>query len=706
MIRKLKQAVIKQGTGSHYLIQHTTGSGKSLSIGWLAHLLSSLYQSHTDSRRLFDSIIVVTDRRVLDKQIRNTIKQLEQVKGVVNAVEGTSQQLKAFIESGKSIIISTIQKFPVISDSMAHMTDRRFAIIIDEVHSSQSGETAKHLKKSLSQSVLEDLEEGEEEEDNEAFTDVDEKILNDIRARGQQAHISYFGFSGTPKNKTLELFGTKTENGTFQAFDLYSMQHSIAEGFTLNVLQNYTTYQRYFKINKTIKDDKELPESKVKSMLLKWVDVHPHSITEKTAIILEHFIHHTANKLAGKSRAMLVTRSRLHCVKYKLEFDRQMAAMNLPYRALVGFSGSVLDKDSHQDYTESSMNGFPEKQTEETLKDPDFRILIVNNKFQTGFDEPMLHTMYVDKKFGGLQCVQTLSRLNRSMTGKTDTFVLDFVNDHQEVQEAFQPYFEGTILEGETDPNRLYHIEQAIKQFNLFQDESVNHYVTTFYDEVTTQEQLQPLLDGVVESWSELDNEEQEAFRSHIQSFIRLYAYIAQIISFKDVDLEKLFIFLHGLNKKLPHKEADTLSDILSYVDLDSFKIEQQYTMDIELEEKEGVVEGIQDTTGGYTDEAPIDFLSEIIQALNDAFGSGFDQTDKLRISTLQKQLLDDKALIKVMQGDNSETNKQDMFNRTIERLLIDLVGEHLEFYNKMSESQTNRFLKDKLYQHLCTNYK
>ena len=696
VINKLKKDVIQNGTGNNYLIQHTTGSGKSLSIGWLSHLLSSLYQSPTDTNRIFDSVIVVTDRRVLDKQIRNTIKQLEQTKGVVNPVDETSQQLKEFLESGKSIIITTIQKFPVISDSISKMRNRKFGIVIDEVHSSQSGESSKHLKKSLSKSVLDEYQEGEGDED---LTEVDKLILDEISSRGRQPHISYFGFSGTPKNKTLELFGTKTDKGIIP-FDLYSMKQSISEGFTLDVLQNYTTYKRYFKLNKTLKEDKELPKSRVKSMLVKWVDLQPHSIREKTKIMLEHFTNHTSSKMSGKSRGMLVTRSRLHCVKYKLEFDKQMEEMNLPYRSLVGFSGKVFDEDTHQEYTESSMNGFAESKTEENLKNPHFRILIVNNKFQTGFDEPMLHTMYVDKKFGGLQCVQTLSRLNRTMSGKTDTFVLDFVNDPDDVQESFQPYFKGSILTEETDPNRLYQIEQEINEFNLFSEEIVNQYVETFYNDDIPLEELQGILDSVVENWRELDEEDRDRFKGHIQSYIRLYGYILQIISFKDIGLEKLYIFLRGLNKKLPKKDKDQLSDILSSIDLDYFKIEKKYTTTIELEDEDGEFEGIDIGGGILGDEEETDFLSEIIKVLNDSFDGDFSEEDKVRIEKIRAQIQEDETLRTVMEGDNSDSNKRDVFNRTFESLLVGLVGENLDFYNKLKEPQKNRFMKDRLFDH------
>jgi len=386
-------------------------------------------------------------------------------------------------------------------------------------------------------------------------------------------------------------------------------------------------------------------------------------------------------------------------VKYKLEFDKQMKEMGLPYGSLVGFSGTVFDEDSFKDYTESSMNGFPEVQTEENLKDPKFRILIVNNKFQIGFDEPMLHTMYVDKKMGGLQCVQTLSRLNRTMTGKTDTFVLDFVNDPDEVLESFQPYFKGSVLTEETDPNRLYQIEQEIKQYNLFQDETVNLYVETFFREDIPMEELQGILDTVVEEWSKQVEEDRENFRSHIQSFIRLYGYISQIISFQPIDLEKLYIFLRGLNRKLPRRPTDR-PDIFTSVDLEYFKIEKKYTTNIELEDKEGEFQGKSEDGGTYSDEEePVDFLSVIIKTLNESFDGDFSDEDRVRIEKIKEQIHENEELRMVMEGDNTDSNKRDMFNRTFENLLTGLVGENLDFYNKLKEPKKNRFMKDRMYE-------
>lgn len=702
VIQKMKKSVIEEGVGNNYLIQHTTGSGKSLSIGWLSHLLTSLYRTPTDTNRMFDSVIVVTDRRLLDRQIRNTVKQLEQTKGVVNPVDVNSQQLKEYLELGKSIIITTIQKFPFISDEISKLKSKKFGVIIDEVHSSQSGETSKHLKKSLSKSVLDEFQEGEDLDD---LTEVDKFILDEIISRGRQPHISYFGFSGTPKNKTLEIFGRKTEQGEFISFDIYSMKQSISEGFTLDVLQNYTTYERYFRLNKTVEEDLELPSSRVKKMLVKWVDIQPHTISEKTKIILEHFINHTSKTISGKGRGMVVTRSRLHCVKFKLEFDKQMKELELPYGCLVAFSGTVYDKDTHKEYSESSMNGFPERLTQENFKDPKYRFLIVCDKFQTGFDEPLLQTMYVDKRLQGLQCVQTLSRLNRTMAGKTNTFVLDFVNLPKIIQDSFQPYFQGTILSEETDPNKLYSIEQEIKKYNLFNNDTVNHFVEVFYDDRIPQEELQGMLDSVVEGWKQLKEEEREDFRHQIQSFIRLYGYISQIISFKDINLEKLYIFARFLNKKLPKRPKERLTDILSSVDLEYFRIEKKYITSIPLMDEEGKLQPISTEVGGTTSDELIDLLSHIIQVLNENFGSDLKDDDKLNLEKIQKRLVENEELRKVHLGDNTESNRIHVFNKIFDKILLGLVDDNLKFYKKISEPKRNRYVKERFYENYSKSF-
>lgn len=696
VVRKLKETVIKEGPGHKYLIQHTTGSGKSLSIGWLSHLLTSLYQNPEDPNRMFDSVIVVTDRKVLDKQITNTIKQLEQTKGVVNSVDVNSQQLKQYIEDGKHIIVTTIQKFPVISNTIGELTGRKFAVVIDEVHSSQSGRSANELRKSLSKSSLDEYQEGEDTED---LTDMDTLILKEMETHGKQPHISFFGFSGTPKNKTLEIFGRKNEVGQFIPFDVYSMKQSISEQFTLDVLDKYTTYKRYFRLNQETTDDSEVDTRRVKRMLVNWVDIHPHTITEKTQVILDHFRSKTVNKMEGKARGMVVTRSRLHCVKFKLEFDKQMKELGLPYQAIVGFSGKVIDGDTGQEYTESSMNDFPESETEQRLKYPENRILIVNNKFQTGFDEPMLHSMFVDKKLSGLQGVQTLSRLNRMTSGKTDTFVLDFVNDPDDIQKSFQPYYQGTILTEETDPNHLYTVQQEIDKHNLYHDEIVERFVKTFYDETIPDEKLQGILDSVVESWREIDRDDQEDFRGNVQSFIRLYGYIVQIVDFKDVDLEKLYIFLRHLVKKLPRRELDDIRDVTSSVDLEYFRIEKKHETKIELEEEDGELDPMGGDTIGLPPEEVKELLSDIIKVINDSFGTNLTEEDKIKLEKIQRRIQENEEFRKVYEGDNTETGKRHIFDRVFEEVKLSLVEEDLEFYNKISNSNTGRYLKDRLYQ-------
>ena len=696
VVQKLKKAVTKEGTGHKYLIQHATGSGKSLSIGWFAHLLTSLYQHSSDTHRMFDSVIVVTDRKVLDKQIQNTIKQLEQTKGIVNAVEN-SRQLKKFIEDGKHIIITTIQKFPMISDIIAEFTGRKFAVIIDEVHSSQSGRSTHHLRKSLSNTSLDSYHEDEGADD---LTDIDTLILKEMESHGQQPHISFFGFSGTPKGKTLEIFGRKDEDDKFKPFDVYSMKQSIAEGFTLDVLGDYTTYERYFRLNKKIDENPEIEDRRGKRMLVKWVDIHPHSIAEKTRIMLEHFTTHTANKIKGKARGMLVTRSRLHCVKYKLEFDKQMEEMDLSYRAIVGFSGKITDQDSGKEYTESSMNQFPEKETEQRLKYPENRILIANNKFQTGFDEPMLHTMYIDKKLSGLQGVQTLSRLNRTMSGKTDTFVLDFVNNPDDIQNSFQPYYQGTILTEDTSPNDIYTLEQEVNKHYLFDNKLVTNFIDTFYNDSTHGEKLQGILDSVIELWDKLNRDAQEDFRGQVQNFIRFYRHIVQIVDFKDIELEKMYIFLQYLVKKLPRRQLGDIRSIVSFIDLESFRLEKMHKTSIVLEEEGGALDPQRGRSADPPPEEDKEFLSDIIEVLNNAYGMKLTEDDTVKLENIQRGIHENEDLRNICKADNSESGKMLFFNELCNALILELANEDIHIHNKIKDNpEAYGYLKKRLYQ-------
>lgn len=699
VIRKIRTTLLEEGVGKNYLIQHTTGSGKSYSIGWLSHLLTSLYKDPNDTKRLFDTIIVITDRKVLDQQLQYTIKQLEQTSGVVNPVDVNSSQLKEYLEKGKDIIITTIQKFPRISETINELPNRSFGIIVDEVHSSQSGESSKHLKKSLSKGEENEIDEDDEED----YTDVDRKILDEIRSRGKKPNLSYFGFSGTPKNKTLEIFGRKNSEGKFVPFHIYSMKQSISEGFTLDVLQNYTTYSRWFKLNKEVEEDRELPKNKVMEELVKYVDGHSITIKQKVKIILENFVKNTSKMIQGKGRGMVVVRSRRHCVQFYQEMKKQMTEMGLPYSCLVGFSGSV--RMNGQEFTEDSLNKLPPKVSiPEGVKDPRYRILIVSNKFQTGYDEPLLSSMYVDKTMGGLQCVQTLSRLNRKTSGKTDTFVLDFVNEPKEIYKSFKDYYENTMLEEETNPNRLYTIQNDIEGTHLFTKYEVDEFSNIFYNSNIPQEQLQPILNRVVDRWKEIEDEDQrELFRSNIQSYIRLYGYITQIMTFTDLELEKLFVFVKYLNLKLPKRGRPDVKDILISVDLESFRIQQTFSGKINLEdgEKGGMLKGIDVGTSKGTEIQEMDLLSKIIGQINDVYGSEISEQDKLDLNKVKEKVYNDEGLQKVLNGDNSETNKRQKFNDVLDKTILTLFNDRFDFFKKIDDPKIKTFIGQMMYENL-----
>jgi type I restriction enzyme R subunit len=691
LIRKFRRQLKEDGVGKNYLVQHTTGSGKSYSIGWLSHTLTSLYRSKGDTKRLFDTIIVVTDRTVLDDQLRNTIRSLEKIDGVVNGVEHGSQELRKFLEQGKDIVITTIQKFPFISETIASLGNRTFGVIIDEVHSSQSGELSKELKKSLSKS----------NEDDDDF-DYEEMLRQEIQSRGKQSHISFFGFTGTPKEKTLELFGTKTQDGKFVPFHIYSMYQSIHEGFTLDVLQNYTTYKRYFKV-KQIKDgDIEVPTGKGKLELVRYVDSHEMTIRSKVQIMLDHWIDKGSKEIQGRSRGMIVTQSRKHCVWYFKEINRQLEERGLSYRCLVGFSGEV--SIDHEKFTESSCNSEigHDGDVPLGLKNPKYRLLVVANKFQTGFDEPLVQSMYVDKKLGGVQYVQTLSRLNRTTSGKTQTFVLDFVNEPEDIRESFQRFYQSTVLEGETDPNRLYDIQREIYNFHLYTNEDVNRFCEVFYDPRRDEGNLHPILDRVVDNFQRIEDEEiREDFRSKIQSYIRMYGYLSQIINFTDIELEKSFVFLKYLNKKLPKRQVDRF-DISDTIDLDSLRIQKIHEHIEGLVKEDSVLNPPEFVTTGVM-EPEYDFLSEIINQVNNTYGVNLTEEDRLDLSRLSKRLIEDPEVEKYMKGDNTEDNKQSFFKQQFEGMMIDYINERFDFYKKMDD---NPSMKNLIFQMMYKDYK
>ena len=688
VVRNILRRVKADGVGHNYLVQHSAGSGKSNSIAWLAHQLSSFYQKPSDTERLFDSIIVVTDRRVLDRQLQNTIKQFEQTEGVVKKIDKDSTQLREALQAGKAIIITTLQKFPVISESMTQLKGKRFAVLIDEAHSSQSGESAKHLKQTLSVN----LEQAETED--QTGDDLEDQIIKEIRARGRQSHISYFAFTATPKPKTLELFGHKDEDGKFVAHHIYSMRQAIEEDFILDVLKNYTTFQRYFKLVKKVPLDNEYEKKKAIRLLTSDVDLTPHAIETKTRIMLDHFLEKTVHTIQGRGRAMVVTRSRLHAVKFYQMFARVMAEKHLPYKPLVAFSGEVTDPESGAKYTENSLNHLPPKVAiEDAYKTPEYRILVVANKFQTGFDEPFLHTMYVDKKLDGVQAVQTLSRLNRTRAGKTDTLILDFVNETEAIQAAFQPYYQTTALEEETDPNRLYDLQTELQAFEIFTHADVEEFAEVFYAANVPLEKLQPILDQVVIRWGYKPEAEREDFRTVLQKYIRLYGFISQIITFEDPDLEKLYVFARALNRKLPRRQQRLPYEIRDAVDLDSFRLQETYSGKIDLEKEDGLVSGFGDGMAiNMSDEK--DLLSNIIKTLNETYGTNLTDDDKVDIQSIRSRLEADEALQAVLSADNPRDAKIYKFNQVLDKLLLEFVHTKLDLYKKLTEPKVNDALK------------
>lgn len=681
LIRQFRHQLKDDGVGKNYLVQHTTGSGKSYSIGWLSHTLTSFYESEGDTKRMFDTIIVVTDRQVLDEQLGKLIRSLQKDDGIVHTTrEGGSKELRELLEKGKDIVITTIQKFPFISETISSLGHRKFGVIIDEVHSSQSGELSKELKKSLSKS-----------DDDDEF-DYEEMLRQEIQSRGKQDHISFFGFTGTPKEKTLELFGTKTSEGQFIPFHIYSMKQSIHEGFTLDVLQNYTTYKRYFKVKQTKDGDIEVPTGKGKRELVRYVDSHEMTIRNKVQIMLDHWINKGSKEIKGRSRGMIVTQSRKHCVWYFKEINKQLEERGMTYKCLVGFSGEVsIDGEK---FTESGCNQSigHEGNVPHGLKNPKYRLLVVANKFQTGFDEPLIQSMYVDKKLGGVQCVQTLSRLNRTTSGKTHTFTLDFVNEPEEIRESFQRFYQSTILDGETDPNRLYDTQREIYDFHLYTHEDVNRFCEVFYDPNRDEGNIHPILDQVVDKFKSIEDDEvREEFRSQIQSYIRLYGYLSQIITFSDIELEKSFVFLKYLNKKLPKRDTEKF-DISDTIDLDSLRIQITHDRMEGLESTDTVLE--PPTFGGGDVVEPVtDLLSEIINQVNNTYGINLTDDDKVDIERLRDRLVTDPEIIKYMNGQNTEDNKKNFFKEQFDGMMVDYINERFEFYKKMDDNPSMKNL-------------
>jgi len=685
-VRKLVADARRQGTGQRYLIQHSAGSGKSFTIAWLAHQLSTLHDA--EDRRVFDSIVVVTDRRVLDRQLQRTIRQFEQTLGVVENIDQTSRQLKEALESGKTIIVTTLQKFPVIAEQIGQLPGQRFAVIVDEAHSSQSGETSKSLKTVLASRSLAEAE-AEEAGAETPEDELEDRVLEEIRKRGPQPNLSTFAFTATPKPKTLELFGRKRPDGKFEPFHLYSMRQAIEEGFILDVLENYTTYKAYWRLLKKIEDDPRYDKRKAEYLLKSFVELHPHAIHEKIRIMVDHFAAHVQDQIGGRAKAMIVTRSRLHAVRYKLALDEILAEQGHPWKSLVAFSGTV--KDGGESYTESGMNSagqdrvISERQTAAEFEKPEYRFLVVANKFQTGFDQPLLHTMYVDKKLGGVNAVQTLSRLNRTHPQKKSTMVLDFANDAEEIRKAFEPYYETTLLSEETDPNLLYEVQGRLLDFGVYTEADVDAFAAVYFDGKAGQDQLYAALEPIRQRFGDLSDEEQPDFRSQLTDYVRLYAFLSQVLTFADIDLEKLYVFARYLRRLLPADREELPREVQQNIDMESYRIQQTDSGKIKLERHAGQLEPMATKPRRGSGEEELEPLSQIIAELNERFGLNLGPEHRVTLEHIRDALdldpgLDASARV------NTRENVRLTFDPKVEDKIQEIVETNFELYKRITD--------------------
>lgn len=682
-VRKLVTDAQRRGAGQRYLIQHSAGSGKSYTIAWLAHQLATLHDI-TDER-VFDSIVVITDRRVLDRQLQTTMRQIEQTLGVVENIDQTSRQLKEALEAGKTIIVTTLQKFPKIVKEIGELPGKRFALIVDEAHSSQSGESTKSLKAVLAVVSLEAAE-ADEAGAKTREEELEGTILAEMEKRGRLPNLSTFAFTATPKPKTLELFGTKRADGSFAPFHLYSMRQAIEEGFILDVLANYTTYTAYWRLLKKVEDDPRYDKRKAEHLLKSFVELHPHAISEKVRICVEHFAAQVQGEISGRAKAMIVTRSRLHAVRYKLAVDKVLAERGYPFKALVAFSGAV--EDGGKSYTEANMNGFPETQTAKTFDRPENRFLIVANKFQTGFDQPLLHTMYVDKKLGGVNAVQTLSRLNRTLPPeKTGTMVLDFANEAEVIRASFEPYFEATLLSEATDPNLLYLTQTRLSRFPVYTDADVDGFAEVYFNPKASQDRLYSVLAPAIERFRELSEDERRDFRGQLTDYVRLYAFLSQVLTFADADLEKLYVFARHLRRLLPSDQAELPREVQQNIDMESYRLQQTGSGKIGLARKPGVLDPVGTKDVQATAPEELEALSRIISELNERFGLRLGPEHRVTLGQMMERLDDDAALDAAARV-NTRENVRLTFDQKVEHVIQEIVDTNFDLYKRITDDR------------------
>lgn len=714
-VRALVGATRREGPGFNYLIQQSAGSGKTNTISWLSHRLASLHD--LKDVKVYDCVVVITDRQVLDRQLQDAIYQIEHAQGVVKAIDQDSKQLAAALIDGTKIVITTLQKFPFVLRGLLHaagaesqdkasdeekakakeweeaISKRRYAVIVDEAHSSQSGETARELKQILGAKST--ATENPEEE-----PDWEDRLNQVMQSRGRQKNLSFFAFTATPKGKTLELFGRKGTKGTPEAFCLYSMRQAIEEGFILDVVKNYTTYATYYKLVKAVEDDPNLPKKKAAKALAKFMSLHPHNIEQKTEVMVEHFRQKVMGQLGGRAKAMVVTSSRLHALRYMQAFQRYLTDNKIEdVRPLVAFSGTVKDPDTGLEYTEPGMNvdcvsgkGISEKQLPERFASPDYQVLLVANKYQTGFDQPLLCAMYVDKRLDGVQAVQTLSRLNRKIPGKETPFVLDFVNEAEEIYKAFKPYYDATSLQEGSDPQQLEELKHELDAAQVYYWSEVEAFARVFYKPVMKQSAqdhagMQLHLQPAVDRFKAIeDDTKRSMFRDKLSGYVNIYSFMSQIMPYADQALEMLYSYGRFLLPHLPLDRDTERVKIGDEVELQYYRLKQIYSGAIVV--REGDPEGVKSPTDVGTgrakeEQAP---LSEIIKVLNERFGTQFTEEDRFFFEQIRAKAAANPQVVNLRRA-----NPFDKFKMGLKQLIEDLMIQRMSENDKI----VTRYMED-----------
>ena len=624
VVRQLESHAHQAGPGHNYLVQHSAGSGKSNSIAWTAHRLYSLHSEANE--RVFHSVVVITDRRALDYHLGNVIHGIEHQHGVVHRIDESSQQLADALATGAPIIISTLQKFPVVIKKIGSLPDRNYAVIVDEAHSSQTGEAARKLRQVLTTGGIANLP-----DDDEEGIDTEEAVLRVIEASGRQPNLSFFAFTATPKPKTLEMFGTVGDDGKPRPFHVYSMRQAIEEGFIMDVLAHYTTYDRFFQLTKAIEDDPQFESRKAQRAIARFVDFHPTNLAQKAEVIVEHFRQHVRHRINGQAKGIVVTKSRAQALGFYQAINEYRDANEYhDIGTLVAFSGS-LDTPTGT-VTETSLNGFPERELPARFDTGKYQLLVVAEKYQTGFDQPKLHTMYVDKKLDGVHAVQTLSRLNRTMAGKDDTFVLDFVNDAEDIQRAFEPYYDTTVLESRTDPAVLYNLKHGLDDWGVYWPQEVEAFADVFFTPKAAPEDqgaLYAIVDKAIGRFAtELEHDDDKNdFRATLDSYLRMYAFLSHVISFKDTSLEKLFAYGKWLRRLLPSTREVSIVDLGGDIDLAAYRLQFAGSGAIPLDDGRELK---PPSPGGRKADEIYVSLSELIAEFNERFGTDFTEADML----------------------------------------------------------------------------